>query len=215
MNPGPERPRKRPKLGAGGAFVRLLVLGVAVPFGFTGCATLTKGASQTITVATDPVGATCTISREGKTIAVVNPTPGSIPVDKSSKELSIRCEKADYQPSVGTMASSFQAMTFGNILFGGLIGVAIDAGSGAMNEYPTVVTFTLVPDAFKTEAERDAFFAKMTATFEVEYKEALDRIKGRCGSPYDCDTQVKSAETSRTEKLAEIDAKRLQARIAQ
>ncbi len=55
---------------------RLLVFGAAIPLVFSGCATLTKGSDQTITVTTDPSGATCTISREGKTVAVVNPTPG-------------------------------------------------------------------------------------------------------------------------------------------
>jgi len=145
---------------------------------------------------------------------VINPTPGSIPVEKSTKDLSVICDKPGYQPSAGALASTFQAMTFGNILFGGLIGVAVDAGSGAMNEYPTLITLTLLPDAFKTEADRDAFFARMKATFEVEYKEALDRIKERCGNPTYCDEQVKSAEASRTAKLAEIEAKRLQARIA-
>jgi hypothetical protein len=196
------------------ALVRLLVLVVVAPILFTGCATLTKGSSQTITVTTDPAGATCTISREGKTVAVINPTPGSIPVEKSSKDLSVVCDKAGYQPSAGAMASTFQAMTFGNILFGGLIGVAVDAGSGAMNEYPTLITLTLVPDTFNTGADRDAFFGSMKAAFEVEYKAALDRIKERCGNLAYCDEQVKSAEASRTAKLAEIEAKRLQAKIA-
>jgi hypothetical protein len=194
--------------------VRLLALGAIAPLVFTGCATLTKGSSQTVTVTTDPPGAICTIAREGQTVAVVNPTPGSIPVEKSSKELSVVCDKPGYQPSSGALASSFQAMTFGNILFGGLIGVAIDAGSGAANEYPTLITLTLVPDAFKTEADRDAFFARMKSTFEIEYKESLERIKQRCGSPAYCDDQIRSAEASRTMKLAEIEAKRLQAKIA-
>jgi hypothetical protein len=196
------------------ALARLLVVSVVVPILFTGCATLTKGSSQTITVTTDPAGATCTMSREGKTVAVINPTPGSIPVDKSSKDLSVVCDKVGYQPSAGALASTFQAMTFGNILFGGLIGVAIDAGSGAMNEYPTLITLTLVPDTFKTEADRDAFFEKMKATFEVEYKETLERIKERCGNPTYCDEQGKSAEASRAKKLAEIEAKRQQAKVA-
>ena len=37
-------------------------------------------------------------------------------------------------------------MTFGNILFGGIIGVAVDASSGAMNEYPSSVTVRLIPE---------------------------------------------------------------------
>lgn len=34
------------------------------------------------------------------------------------------------------MASEFQTMTFGIILFGGLIGIAVDAASGAMQSTP-------------------------------------------------------------------------------
>jgi hypothetical protein len=56
------------------------------------------------------------------------------------------------------MASEFQAMTFGNILFGGLIGVVVDAASGATHEYPPLVTITLVPELFASIAERDAFY---------------------------------------------------------
>ena len=45
----------------------------------SGCATLTKGTSQTVTVNTDPTGATCTLTRDAKPLAVINPTPGSMP----------------------------------------------------------------------------------------------------------------------------------------
>lgn len=36
-------------------------------------------------------------------------------------------------------------MTLGHILFGGLIGVAVDAGRGAMNDCEATVTLTLIP----------------------------------------------------------------------
>ena len=35
----------------------------------TGCATLTKGSNQTITVSTEPSGAICTLSRDGRIVA--------------------------------------------------------------------------------------------------------------------------------------------------
>jgi hypothetical protein len=60
--------------------LRLFVLLVTIPLLGTGCATLTKGSNQTIIVATDPSGAVCELSRDGKKVAVINPTPGSIPV---------------------------------------------------------------------------------------------------------------------------------------
>ena len=45
-------------------------------------------------------------------------------------------------------------MTFGNILFGGIIGIAVDAASGAMHQYPDSVTITLIPDEFATAEAR-------------------------------------------------------------
>jgi hypothetical protein len=48
-----------------------------------------------------------------------------------------------------------------SILLGGLIGVAIDAGSGAMNDYEPSVTLTLIPSPFGSEAQRDALFENM------------------------------------------------------
>src|SRR5689334_20200634 len=101
-----------------------------------GCASLVKGTTQSVTVNTDPTGAICILSRDGAQIGIVNPTPGTIMVGKATGAISVACKKLGYDDSVGTLASSFQAMTFGNILFGGIIGVAIDAASGEMNEYP-------------------------------------------------------------------------------
>ena len=46
-------------------------------------------------------------------------------------------------------------MTFGNILIGGLIGVVIDASTGAMLKYSDSVTFVLVPVEFATASDRD------------------------------------------------------------
>ena len=111
----------------------------------SGCATITKGTSQTVTINTDPHGAICTLTRDAKPLAVVNPTPGSMPIEKGKGTIAILCKKGGYLDAEGAMASEFQAITFGNILFGGLIGIAVDAASGAMHEYPAMVTIQLIP----------------------------------------------------------------------
>ena len=58
--------------------VLLAVLSAAAML--NGCATLVKGSSQSVVVNTDPPGAICSLTRKGKEIAVVNPTPGTITV---------------------------------------------------------------------------------------------------------------------------------------
>ena len=48
----------------------------------SGCATITKSSTQSVTINTRPSGAECHLNREGALIAVVNPTPGTISVEK-------------------------------------------------------------------------------------------------------------------------------------
>jgi len=179
----------------------------------SGCATITKGTSQTVTVATDPSGAACTLTRDAKALAVINSTPGSIPISKDSGTITVICKKADYQDAAGTMASQFQAMTFGNILFGGLIGVAVDAASGAMNEYPPMVTITLIPDEFRSNDERDTFFERMRQSLLTEAAEVKERIAKKCVKSQ-CETELAAADEATRVKLGEIEQKRIQARVA-
>jgi hypothetical protein len=178
----------------------------------SGCATLTKGTSQTVTVTTDPAGATCTLTRDAKPLAVINPTPGSIPIEKGMGAIAVICRRAGYQDAAGTMTSEFQAMTFGNILFGGLIGVAIDAASGAMHEYPALVTITMIPEEFASEAERDAFFERMKATLLQESAEVKQRIGKQCREP-NCANELAAAEAGTKSKLAEIDQQKALAKV--
>jgi hypothetical protein len=180
-----------------------------------GCATITQGSTDTVTVDTRPPGATCELKRDGQVVAYVNPTPGSIQVSKSKDNIAVRCEKDGYQPAVGNIGSEFQAMTFGNVLFGGLIGVAVDAASGAMNEYQPLVTITLVPDEFETPRERDRFYDDLREEFEQQYDDTIARIRRKCGQDRaECDRQLKLAEQRREERLAEIERQRRTASVA-
>jgi hypothetical protein len=111
-----------------------------------GCATIFEGTSQSVTISTDPPGADCTVDRAGSRVGQVNPTPGSIHIDKSKNDLSVLCKHTGYQPATVAQSAKFQATTFGNILFGGLVGVVVDAASGANFEYPKDVKLTLAPN---------------------------------------------------------------------
>ncbi len=103
------------------------------------CATLTKGQNQTIGVNTPGVaGATCTLTSSSIGTRVVI-TPASVSLEKSKEAVAVRCTKECYLDGAGVIASNIQPMTAGNILVGGVIGLGVDAASGAMNEYQTDV----------------------------------------------------------------------------
>jgi hypothetical protein len=72
-------------------------------------------------------------------------TPGNIVLPKSRHNVAINCVKQCYSEGVGILASSTEIMTAGNIVFGGLVGVGVDAASGAMNKYEPGVDIMMSP----------------------------------------------------------------------
>jgi hypothetical protein len=185
----------------------------------TGCASITTGTTQSVTINTNPSGATCTLSREGSTIAVVNPTPGSVTVGKAKGTISVICQKGGYQDTAGTIASEVQGMTFGNILLGGVIGVVVDAASGAMHKYQPMLSLLLIPNEFRSITERNTFFDGMKADYIADSSKNIANMTEICKKeeedrkPY-CMSQVKVAETSRDKRLAEIETMRDSAKMA-
>ena len=176
----------------------------------TGCATVTKSANQSVTVDTRPPGAECTLEREGETLAVINPTPGAISVEKDKDVIQVTCKKAGFQNSSGELDSTFESMTLGNILLGGVIGIGIDAASGAMHKYPSTVTITLRPMRFSSLQERDAFFDRQRDDFLEEYSQLEKKIVAQCQDE-DCEEKLNTAKEAKQTKLAKIEMERLSA----
>ncbi len=179
----------------------------------SGCASIVEGTDQSVTVQTTPSGASCELKRDGEVIGVVNPTPGTVTVDKSKDDISVICRKDGYQDGSGAFSSDFQGMTFGNLLFGGIIGVAVDASSGAMHEYPASVTVVMSPNAFPSNAERDKFFDQRAGSVRSEADAAIAKVKQNCKSSQQktCDEAVGKIEAARDDQLADIEVKRAQA----
>ncbi len=112
----------------------------------TGCASIVNGQNQSLSVLAfsegKPLqGASCTLMNDKGTWYVT--TPGSAVVHRSFAELSVKCEKTDYEAGLTSVKSSTKAMAFGNILFGGVIGATIDVSSGAAYDYPNEVNVTM------------------------------------------------------------------------
>jgi hypothetical protein len=72
-------------------------------------------------------------------------TPAYITLPKSKHNVAVSCTAQCYSPGVSTLASHTEVMTAGNVAFGGLIGLGIDAASGAMNTYDPNVEVIMSP----------------------------------------------------------------------
>lgn len=122
---------------------RMAVL--ALTLALVGCATITKGTTQTIAIDTPGVpGATCTIQTPSGPRGVV--TPGNVALDKQSAALPITCTKECYLMGSSMIPSNTESMAAGNVLLGGVIGLGVDAATGAMNKYPDMFTVAMTPD---------------------------------------------------------------------
>lgn len=108
----------------------LTALALAALVATSGCATITRGTTQEIAVDSTPQGA-----RVETTGGATYTTPAAIKLQRNISH-NLLFEKAGYEPAKAVVTPSVSgggaAGMAGNLLFGGIIGGAIDAGSGAM-----------------------------------------------------------------------------------
>ena len=198
------------KIGLAGAGV-LAVLAVG------SCSSITTGTTQTVTVITEPAGATCKLQRGGVLIGMINATPGSISIDKSKDHVSVECEKREHLPGAAVLASDFQGMTLGNVLIGGIIGIGIDAASGAMHYYPPSVSVFLPPEKFGSAADRDAYFTAQRGRISDSAAAEVANIKQNCAkddpSQASCQARINTIESARDADLNRLETQRVAAKV--
>lgn len=108
----------------------------------SGCATITRGTEQDLAVESDPAGATVTLSNGMK-----GTTPTSFKV-KRKDSLTVTVQKPGYKATtvqvIPKVSDNGAAGMAGNLLFGGIIGVGVDAANGANKDLtPNPVKVTL------------------------------------------------------------------------
>jgi len=124
---------------------QIIFLTPAILFLVTGCASLTGSKNQPIAItaiceAEQVQAANCTVTNDKGVIYVS--TPGTAFVNKSTSDLTVSCTKDKVQSNSAIVKSSSNTNVWGNILMGGPIGLAIDAGTGAGFDYPNSVNVT-------------------------------------------------------------------------
>jgi len=126
--------------------MRILAV-VALAAALGGCASVTRGTTENISISSTPSGAEATIS--GLEVPTACITPCAI-VAKRSADITVSFAKEGFEPEIvpltkeipGTGAAGFA----GNILLGGLVGMGVDAATGAVQDHkPNPVIVTLKP----------------------------------------------------------------------
>ncbi len=116
---------------------------VCAVFSLAGCATITRGTNDALVVNSTPSAAQVQLS-DGQTC---NTTPCTFTLPRKS-ELNVMVSKAGCTSQqirvTNRVSGGGGAAMAGNVIFGGIIGAGVDAGTGAMMELvPNPVTVTL------------------------------------------------------------------------
>jgi hypothetical protein len=124
-----------------------LLLSAAIALPCLGCASVTRGTTENISISTTPSGATAEIA--GLEIPTACVTPCVVQA-KRSADVTVAINKDGYEPQIIPLTKEVPATGAagfaGNILAGGLVGMGVDAVTGAaLDHKPNPVIVTLRP----------------------------------------------------------------------
>jgi hypothetical protein len=91
-----------------------------------GCGTIMQGTSQQVSISSVPTGAAVTVDTTPYGV-----TPVTVSLSRKNHH-TIKIQLEGYQPYELTTSRSTSGWVWGNIVFGGLIGLAVDASTGGM-----------------------------------------------------------------------------------
>ena len=115
-------------------FLAILILSSIL----TGCASIVGSTSETVTVSSNVEGAKLTVLDEDSIPVWGATTPTAVRLKKKSgyfsgNTYSFKLEKPGYQTQMKTLDTELSILYFGNIIFGGILGLFIvDPLTGAM-----------------------------------------------------------------------------------
>jgi hypothetical protein len=113
------------------------LFGISVLSTLTSCATIMHGTHQAIGISSNPTNASVWVDQ-----AYAGNTPVILGLTRRDNHI-VRIEMEGYQPYEAVFTRQLSGWVFGNIVFGGVIGLAVDAISGGI--------YMLTPEQIQAE----------------------------------------------------------------
>lgn len=145
--------------------IALALGGIVVAAAVYACATIMHGSSQEVGIGSTPTGAKVSVDgREyGKT-----PTVAKL---SRKDHHTVRIEMEGYEPYEMTLVRKTSGWVWGNIVFGGLIGLAVDAISGGLYKIePAQVQATLAGRSGELDLDDDALYFAVVLRPDPEWQ---------------------------------------------
>ena len=141
-----------------------LVAVIASSLALTACATIMHGSSQDVGISSTPTSASVTVDNAAK-----GQTPFVAKLSRKDNHV-IHIAADGYQPADLTLTRSTSGWVWGNLLFGGLIGLAVDAISGGLYKLtPNQLNATLVKQSASVAPTKDGFYVVLVPAAEKRW----------------------------------------------
>ena len=157
------------------------MLSLGAVLAVTACATVTKGTEDTVVFNSKPPGASVAFKEvSGRINQAGCTTPCTLEINRKFT-YSVEMSKEGYETSVQMLEPKLStdgaAGMAGNVLLGGVIGAAVDASTGAMNDLkPNPMEVTLVPVAVAATAPTTEVAAAPEPDVGAEITQAADAV---------------------------------------
>lgn len=123
---------------------------LALVLAVSGCATIMQGSTQQVSLSSSPTGATINVN--GRPLGT---TPAAVDLKRKDNHV-ISIELDGYRPYEVALTRSVSGWVWGNIVFGGLPGLAVDAITGGFYKLsPEQIVATLAADGQGSAELRD------------------------------------------------------------
>jgi hypothetical protein len=179
-----------------------------------GCSSLSGGGGQQTEIVTDPPGAECVVAGAGYRQVVRTPDGVSPPI--SAAPLTFTCTAPGHRTAEGPLHARFDNRIISNLVFGSSLGVAIDMMNGRDTVFPRQYRVHMEPVAFRTEAMRDAWYARFRSHVAEKWDRAIAARTLGCTeteSGYGCIEERNALRQGRDRELDALDARRRAAQI--
>jgi uncharacterized protein YceK len=129
-----------------------LIAGITITLLLSSCASIVSGSKQNINFNSTPSGATVWVDDVNLGV-----TPVIAQLERIKKNQKVKIELQGYKPYELILNRKTNGWIWGNILFGGIIGIIIDASSGAM--------YRLTPDQIEAQLANGVVMNRKNDTY--------------------------------------------------
>ncbi len=147
-------------------FALVVCLGIASAVFMAGCASIMHGTSQDVGISSTPTGATITVDGQIK-----GTTPAAVKLSRKDTH-TVKIELPGYLPFESMITRHVSGWVWGNIIFGGLIGLAVDAMTGGLYKLsPEQLQATLAKENAGILYNKDAIYVSVVLQADPSWKQ--------------------------------------------